>query len=103
MECRAPQAEEAVPRLHADAGGGTPGSHATDLQDVALLRDGEAEEAPGEVVGMGGGEGREPHLVVLLATVAPQRERRTLALAVGVDALVELLARMDVVPVDADD
>src|SRR5947209_8218601 len=48
------ETEQTVPRLDADAGGGTPGAHPAYLEGVALLRDAEAEEAPGEVVGMGG-------------------------------------------------
>jgi len=52
---------------------------------------------------MGGGEGRERDLVVLVASVAPERERRMLPFAVRLDPLLELLARVDVSAVDADD
>src|SRR5207249_3326518 len=90
---RAPEPEEPVAALDADARRGAPGPDAAHDQAVLGARGLEAEELPGELVGARGGEGRGGEADVLVAALAPERQHDAVALGVVLDALPEPLWR----------
>src|SRR3989442_356847 len=92
VERRAAETEEPVPTLHADARRRAAGAHAAHDQAVLGARGRDAEELPGELVGACGLEGGGGQADLLVAAVAPERQRDPVALGVVLDALLELLS-----------
>jgi len=92
-----------VPPLHADARRRAAGAHAAHEQAVLGARGRDAEELPGELVGARGGEGAGGQADLLVAAVAPERQRDPVALGVVVDALLELLSRGHLAAVHLDE
>src|SRR5207244_8792873 len=97
------EAEEPVAPLDADARGRAAVAHAPHDEPVVGFGDPDANQAPGEDVGLRGGEGRRHELDVVLVAFAPARDDELRAFRVVLAALLELVARVEVPAVDADD